>query len=137
MAIPSLEILVVEDNVQLRHLLCEMLVILGHRPVGVNSGEEAQEILRRRCRLVDVLLADINLPGMTGIELAQIAHARNPRIRVVFASGFGYLVADKVDFFFTLLQKPYNLAQLQLAIEESQSTARSGSVTDSTRAKEQ
>lgn len=107
----SLELLVVEDHRQSRQLLCEMLTVLGHTARCVETAEEALSALRKK--KFDVLLADINLPGMSGIELASIAVDISPGIGIVFATGFGYLVSDKTDFDFILLPKPYGLAQLK------------------------
>jgi CheY-like chemotaxis protein len=115
MTTSPLQILVVEDNQNTLETLCEMLSIIGHLAHGVASAEEAIDILNSRT--FDALLADINLPGMSGIQLAEIAVETTPDIKVIFASGFGYLVADKTDFDFVLLPKPYGLMQLKHAVE--------------------
>lgn len=112
----QLHVLVVEDNESARELVCEMLLVLGHEPSGASSAEEALEIMKNKA--FDVLLADINLPGMSGIALAEKIVSEVPNIHVIFASGFGYLVADKTNFKFTLLPKPYGMDQLRLALEQ-------------------
>jgi CheY-like chemotaxis protein len=111
----QLHVLVVEDNEGARELVCEMLLVLGHEPTGAASAEEA--LVTMKDKAFDVLLADINLPGMSGIALAEKIVNEVPNIHVIFASGFGYLVADKTNFQFTLLPKPYGLDQLRLALE--------------------
>lgn len=113
----SPEVLVVEDNHAARQLLCDMLLMLGYRPHCVETGEAALGVLRHK--KFDVLFADINLPGMSGLDLARIAVQTLPSIRVIFASGYGYLVADKLEFGFVLLPKPYGLAQLQYALDQT------------------
>jgi CheY-like chemotaxis protein len=113
----SLTLLVVEDDPYSRNLLCDMLPMLGHTVHCVETAEEAAEALGKQ--EYDILLADINLPGMSGIELASIALKTVPAIRIIFASGYGYLVADKTDFVFTLLPKPYGLTQLEHALNEA------------------
>jgi CheY-like chemotaxis protein len=115
-AMLSLHILVVEDNPHLQPLICEMLAIIGHHATSATSAEQALELFGGK--RFDILLADINLPGMSGIELAKIVKEAEPGIRIIFASGFGYLVADKLHFGFTLLHKPYNVAQLRSAVED-------------------
>ena len=105
------QILVVEDNDDFRQMLIDMLLTLGHRVQAVPCAEHALDILQKDS--VEVLLADINMPGMSGIELAKIATSTVPGIRVVFSSGFGYLLGDKLDFDFVVLHKPYFLAQLK------------------------
>ena len=94
-----------------------MLLVLGHEPVGAASAEEALDTFKGNTATFDVLLADINLPGMSGIALAEKMVDEVPHIRVIFASGFGYLVADKTNFQFTLLPKPYGLDQLRMVLE--------------------
>lgn len=96
-------------------MLCEMLCLLQHDAYPAASAEDAVELLESR--KFDLLLADINLPGMSGIDLAKIAVRHTPGIKIIFASGFGYLVADKTEFEFMLLPKPYGLAQLQHSLE--------------------
>jgi DNA-binding NtrC family response regulator len=88
-----------------------MLTVLGHRAHCVSTAEEAIDPLNSG--RFNVLLADINLPGMSGIALAGLAAKAVPGIKIIFASGYGYLVTDKTDFNFTLLPKPFDLAQLE------------------------
>jgi CheY-like chemotaxis protein len=116
MATSTFEILVVEDNQQLLHVILEMLEVLGHRGRGCATAEDAVEVLKGK--KFDVLLTDINLPGMSGVELAKRVAVEAPEVKIVFASGFGYLVAEKLPFNFTLLPKPYNVMQLREALVE-------------------
>ncbi|MEC4720642.1 response regulator [Noviherbaspirillum sp. CPCC 100848] len=113
----SLRILVVEDNDSLLEILCEMLASLGYQTVAAASGEEALEHLRAGS--FSVLLADINLPGMSGIDLATMAIEMTPAIKIIFSSGFGYLVSERLDFDFVLLNKPYYIHELAHAIRSS------------------
>lgn len=109
------QILVVEDHESSRELLCEMLSVLGHGVHCVSTAEEAIEPLTGG--QFNVLVADINLPGMSGFALAQRAVNMVPGIKIIFASGYGYLVADKTDFRFTLLPKPFDLSQLKFVLD--------------------
>ncbi|HEY8605483.1 MAG TPA: response regulator [Noviherbaspirillum sp.] len=111
-------ILVVEDDAATRSLLCEMLVVLGYRTASAGSAEEAIELIDNGGGTYSVLLADIALPGMSGITLAEIAIQKIPGLQVIFASGNGFLVADKTDFEFRLLPKPYDLNQLQMVLAD-------------------
>jgi CheY-like chemotaxis protein len=111
MTMQTLEILVVEDNQDFLYLVCDALTVLGHGAYGVTNAEDA--IGHLKSGKFNVLLADIHLPGMSGIELAEMAVNSTPGIKIIFASGYGYLVADKTDFDFTLISKPYGLARLK------------------------
>jgi CheY-like chemotaxis protein len=112
-------ILVVEDDLATRRLLCEMLAVLGYRAAGVGSAEEALTLIEQKKEQYAVLLADIGLPGISGIELADIAVQKLPGLRVIFSSGNGFLVADKTDFDFRLMPKPYDLDRLQHALSDA------------------
>jgi DNA-binding LytR/AlgR family response regulator len=92
-----------------------MLALLGHEAHSATTAEEGIELLESV--QFDVLFADINLPAMSGIELAKTATAIVPGIKVIFASGYGFLITDRTDFDFILLPKPYSLTQLADAID--------------------
>ena len=114
MPLAPLHILVVEDHESSRELLCEMLSVLDNSSHCVATAEEAIEPLKSG--KFNVLIADISLPGMSGIALAEMAAKIVPGLKIIFASGYAYLVTDKTDFQFTLLPKPFDLAQLRHAL---------------------
>lgn len=125
-----LQALVVEDSPNSRELLCEMLAALGHEAHQAATAEEGIELIKNK--RFDVLFADINLPGMSGIELARTATKIAPGIKIVFASGYGFLVTDKTDFHFFLLPKPYGLDQLSHTLDlVSAALRRNGSISQS------
>src|SRR6185312_3237275 len=111
MAASSLTILVLEDNEDLQEFVCTVLTQLGHQPHAAATSDEALGLLETID--FDVLLADINLPGMLGSDLARLAIKKIPSLKVIFASGFGYLISDALDFNVTLLHKPYTINQLK------------------------
>ncbi|NUU01450.1 hybrid sensor histidine kinase/response regulator [Herbaspirillum robiniae] len=107
----GLRLLVVEDNIDSQQLVCELLETLGHAARGVTSGEEAQKVLGEQ--EFDVLFTDVNLPGISGVDLAKSALTRFPDMSVIFASGYGAMVARNVGFASHSLPKPYDIDQLQ------------------------
>jgi PAS domain S-box-containing protein len=107
-------ILVVEDNQDLCELLCEMLTMLGHSAQGASTAEQAMDCLAGAS--FEVLLTDINLPGMSGIALARKAVQRTPGLKVIFASGYGTVTGAELDFQSVMLPKPYDLVQLRIAL---------------------
>lgn len=108
---PGLHILVVEDNLDSQQLVCELLGALGHHAEGVGSGEHALVALDRKS--FDVLFTDVNLPGMSGIELVQQVSVRAPALKVIFASGYGAQISKNVGNASFSLPKPYDIDQLQ------------------------
>jgi len=110
----SLQILVVEDNLDSQYLVCEMLKAFGHEADGVAHPNDALELLASR--RYDVLFSDVSLPGMSGVDLARQAVADRPALKVIFASGYGDTLLRHLDFPYLSLQKPYELDQLQDAL---------------------
>jgi len=78
-------ILVVEDEAELRQVLCHYLGNAGFQPLGASSAEQALELLETQH--FDVLLADIRLPGMDGLDLTEIATNSHDMVAIVM-TGF-------------------------------------------------
>jgi CheY-like chemotaxis protein len=80
-------VLVVEDEPQVRHVLCTQLVTLGYAVEAASTAADALDVLTRDANF-DVLLADAVLPkGMSGVELARRARAIKPDFRILLTSG--------------------------------------------------
>uniref|UniRef100_UPI0026BBF73F response regulator n=1 Tax=Pseudomonas sp. SST3 TaxID=2267882 RepID=UPI0026BBF73F len=105
--------LVVEDQLPLLELTCEMLDELDIATVGVPSAEEASRALAERH--FDYLLVDVNLPGMSGPEFAALALEAHPGLRVVFMSGDGVIETELPA---RSLPKPYSFEQLEAILAD-------------------
>jgi CheY-like chemotaxis protein len=112
-----MRILVVEDNLDSQYLVCEMLRAFGHEADGVGHPDDA--LARLAGARYDVLFTDVSLPGMSGVDLARRAVADAPRMQVIFASGYGDTLLRHVEFPYLSLQKPYELDQLQQALDQA------------------
>ncbi|MDB5774698.1 MAG: transcriptional regulator [Herbaspirillum sp.] len=110
-ASPLSRILVVEDNVDSNDMLCELLRALDHDADGVTSAEDALALLKQRN--FDIVITDISLPGMSGIELAKLIAHEQPSIKLIFASGYGIELAKNLDFHVTVLPKPFDFIRLE------------------------
>lgn len=102
-------VLVVDDDGFVRALTSNMLADLGYEVFEAASGAEALDILSRD-ESIDVLFADVVMPGMGGRELAEAAQAIRPDLRLVFASGyFPYALREKGNLApgTDVLVKPY------------------------------
>jgi signal transduction histidine kinase/DNA-binding response OmpR family regulator len=116
---PALRILLVEDDEQIREPARELLEALGHDTVAVASAEEALELLASAH--IDVLLTDVSLPGMSGVELARQVLRDMPELKVIIASGYGAgATGGNADGLgkAVLLPKPYDLARLSKALAQ-------------------
>ncbi len=112
----GLRILVVEDNLDSQFLVCEMLSAFGHDNDGVSHAEAALQKLASGS--YNVLFTDVSLPGMSGVDLARQAVATNPKLHVIFASGYGDTLLRQLEFPYRSLQKPYEIEQLQKALAD-------------------
>jgi CheY-like chemotaxis protein len=111
-----LRILVVEDNPDAQYLVCETLRALGHAVQAAASGEAALPELASQH--FDVLFTDVSLPGMSGVDLARAARSGQPALELLFASGYGNELTRHLEFPSRSLQKPYDIEQLQQALDE-------------------
>lgn len=78
---PTRTVLVVEDEPQMRGILCDNLEYEGYRPIAVESGERALQEFERRA--VSLLIVDIMLPGMSGFELCQRLRGRGSHVPII------------------------------------------------------
>ncbi|WP_421696207.1 PAS domain-containing protein [Aestuariivirga sp.] len=106
-------ILIVDDDKDLREMLAASLAEIGHRVLQAENGEAALQILDGETP--ELLIADFAMPGMNGAELADIAWQRFPQLNIIFASGYAEteaieIVAGKEA---VILRKPFRLDQLQ------------------------
>ncbi|MEJ8851583.1 response regulator [Variovorax rhizosphaerae] len=106
----KLRILVVEDDVESLRLSQELLALMGHWSAGVSSAEAA--IARFSEGAFDVLMLDVNLPALSGVDLAEKL-CRLERLPVIFATGGAPPRAGSPGSIW--LQKPYSIAQLEEA----------------------
>ncbi|GAA5786173.1 response regulator [Chitiniphilus shinanonensis] len=114
----ALHILYVEDNAMLRATIAEYLADLGHVPVAVASAEDALAELQRQ--RFDVLLSDVSLPGLSGIELVRDAARQQPGLVLVLASGHDLSAeADLVGVPVQLLPKPFDIDALEAVLERA------------------
>ncbi|WBS01640.1 PAS domain S-box protein [Pseudoduganella sp. SL102] len=110
----SLRVLVVEDNQDSLQMVCELVGMLGHTVSGVGDGESAWQLMESQ--EFDVLFTDVSLPGMSGIDLARKVAKEKP-VRIIFSTGYGKEALDHLEFAAACLRKPYDLMDLQAALD--------------------
>jgi PAS domain S-box-containing protein len=122
-AIPrgSETILLVDDEESLLDIGKEVLKRHGYQVLTANSGEAAIEAYDRMGKTVDLLILDLNMPGMGGLKCLSTLREMNPGARVIIASG--YLADDQlresVRFGASaFVAKPYKLSDFVRAVRE-------------------
>ena len=99
-------VLLVDDEAAIRTMLCQALQRNGFTMLEAESGPAAIELTRRESCPIDVLVSDVVMPGMNGIELARELCAERPGLRVVLISGYADTPAP-IEPDWQLLHKPF------------------------------
>ncbi len=110
----NLNILIVEDDVQLRLLLSTILAQSGYRVRTAGDGFAA--LAEMRIEMPDIILSDLYMSGMSGFELLSVVRRRFPAMRVVAMSsafgGVGVPEGISADAFYTKATSVLSLLQI-------------------------
>jgi DNA-binding NtrC family response regulator len=97
-----------------------MLERLGYGVLAAGRADEALRLIERPGTAVDLLVADIVMPGMSGRELAVRALAQRPNLRVLLMSGYAPLQGDAaLPGGFAFLPKPFSIETLARRVRET------------------
>jgi CheY-like chemotaxis protein len=110
-----LVILAVDDDELVLLNVTAMLEDLGHTVIDANSAAKAIEIIDAGTR-IDMVISDQAMPGMTGLQLLGVIHARLPGLPAILATGFAELPSG-TDPTIRRLAKPFSQAELADAVE--------------------
>jgi two-component system cell cycle response regulator CpdR len=117
-------ILLAEDDESLRRFLAKALERAGYEVRACADGEEAVGALEDGP--FDLLLTDIVMPGMDGIEVARIAAAREPKLLIMFITGFAAVAlaaGDRAPQGSKVLAKPVHLREIVSEVERMMAAA--------------
>jgi len=120
---PCFNVLVVEDNDDLRDLIAENLRELGHEPVPARDRATAMQTFAERP--IDVLLTDVALPDGSGIALASAIAERYPHVPIIISSGYGSAldgtrIGSAIRPDVLTLPKPFDIEQLREVLARAQ-----------------
>ncbi len=113
-------ILLVDDEPSVRRLVSQMLQLTGYKVFEASSGPEAIGLMDRVGQPVDLLLTDIVMPSMNGGTLARRLSRQNPKMRVLFTSGYmdDVVVQEVVAMGAQFLPKPFTLEGLTQKVRQ-------------------
>jgi two-component system, cell cycle sensor histidine kinase and response regulator CckA len=116
-------VLLVEDDPSVLALVRTLLTRLGHRVLPAASGQEALRVANEHRERIDLVLTDVVMPGMNGVDLMARLHAQHPNLPCVFMSGYATDVltqtrADLADV--VLLRKPFTIDALAQALQHAE-----------------
>ena len=115
-------VLVVEDEEAVRALACRVLGQHGYSVIEARNGLEAIQLLEAEQPAVDLVLTDVVMPEMSGLELSRRLAAQRPSVPVLFMSG--YTESEKLqpeirETDAPFLQKPFSTESLVIRIREA------------------
>ena len=114
-----IRILLAEDEQAMREYLVRALEKSGYEVVAVDRGTDAAPLLEDESRHFDLLLTDIVMPEMDGIELARHCAKVSPKTEVMFITGFSGVALRAGESMpkAKVLSKPFHLKDLVLEVE--------------------
>lgn len=114
-------ILIIDDEEDIREMLSDFLEIEDMSSLLASNGQEGLELFNKH--RPDIVITDIRMPGMSGIEVLGEIKARSPETEVIVITGHGEislaidaLKKDASDF----IQKPFDLETISIAIKRAQ-----------------
>jgi CheY-like chemotaxis protein len=120
-------ILLVDDDPGVRYALTEVLRDRGDHVIAVDSGPRALAMLERLLDGVDVVVTDLSMPGMDGLELVSQISARAPGLPVILLTAHG---SDRLVRIASsrgacrCLSKPFDIDDIARAIEDARALGR-------------
>ena len=111
-------ILVVDDTPDVLEVTATLLEEVGYEVIRCSGSREALTILRDG-HAIDLLVTDITMPEMDGLDLARLARAQRPFLPVLYLTGYSQLLADKTQVVLgPILRKPYRVIEFAKQVEE-------------------
>jgi two-component system cell cycle sensor histidine kinase/response regulator CckA len=115
-------IVVVDDEEEVRRVIGRLLESSGYTVLEATNGEHALQVMQEHHAPVDLLISDINMPEMDGLELVGFLRDAYPNLRALLVSGQSaeYLVAnrDRIPEATHFLAKPFELDTLRARVQQ-------------------
>ena len=111
-------VFLIEDDVSVRDIVEDLLVLLGYAVVACGNAEEAIARLNagKDC---DVVITDVAMPGTSGLEVATLIRRWRPRTPVILISGDPGAIESAIEDGYVPLLKPFTADQLQSVMNEA------------------
>jgi len=116
----SANILVIEDNPEDSQLLDKLLSNEGYNVYMVDNGEEAVKVLKSKS--INVILTEMRMPGMNGVDITRLALSRNKTISVVVMTAYSF-VSTAVEAMeagaYGYVSKPLNMVEVRIVVKRA------------------
>jgi two-component system cell cycle sensor histidine kinase/response regulator CckA len=116
---PAPTVLLVEDEDSVRRLMHKYLERAGHQVLEAGNAQDAEDIAKVYAKPIHVLVTDVVMPGISGLELAQRLAPLRPDLKVLFVSGYRHdtLEHHALKQELNLLPKPFPASELIRRVE--------------------
>lgn len=111
------KVLIVDDQNGIRILLVEVFSVEGYNTFQASNGKLALEIVRKESP--DLVLLDMKIPGMDGLDILKHIKQINPSIKVIMMTAYGELdmIKEAIDLgALTHFTKPFDIDELRVAV---------------------
>jgi CheY-like chemotaxis protein len=105
------KLMIVDDDPEVRVIVAEFLEDFGYQVLQADGGAQALDLLAQTPDL-RMIITDIRMPNMSGVELAEVATQRQSDLKIILISG--YFVSQQVERRF--LRKPFRMRTLEAAV---------------------
>jgi CheY-like chemotaxis protein len=108
-------LLLVEDHDSVRQSLSQLVSSLGYRVITARTGPDAIEVYRERGEHIDMVILDINMPGMTGVEAFRKIREISADVQGLFITGFvgeASIAHERPEGILGVIRKPFTISQL-------------------------
>lgn len=115
-------ILIVEDDESVRFFTARALAAAGHNVETAEDGHDGLERIKDRSGAYDLVLSDIRMPVMDGIEMAKKAARAYPGLKILLMTGYAEQ-RERADELSTIIvdvvQKPFTLTQIRQGVDRA------------------
>ncbi len=115
---PKKRVLVVDDESEVTYALQAYFLVKGYEMLTALDGISAMRILRQY--LIDLVLLDMKMPGVNGLEVLKFIHAQSPKTRVIVVTAYDDQFQEMVEKLGAdgFLMKPFGIGALTTVIED-------------------
>ena len=115
-------ILIVEDDESVRSFTARAIQASGHQVETAEDGDEGLETIRKAAGGYDLVLSDIRMPAMDGIEMAKRAAGEFPGLRILLMTGYAEQrerAADLQQIIIDVVPKPFTLTEIRNRVQRA------------------
>lgn len=110
---PQKIILVIDDEAPVREAVTDVMDMIDVQVLAAENGRVAISLYQERMADIELILLDLSMPGLSGLETLAKLRQLNPQVKVIISSGYSAQdrvpAADEITIF---LQKPYDVNKL-------------------------